>query len=102
MPDIIQNVTVTGSGNDVIVAGGDVHYEVVYELPQASAEDRRNLLGLLALVRQQWIASVLDQAVKETALLELGMHSEPRMAVERPWAREREAVGGHPEVLPPG
>jgi hypothetical protein len=102
MPGIIQNVTVQGSTNEVVVAGHDVHYEVVYQLPEASVEDRRNLRSLLALVRQQWVVSVLEQAVRETALLELGMHSEPRMVLERPWTREREAVGSHPEVLPPG
>lgn len=102
MTEVTQNVTVKGSGNQVIVAGGDVHYTVTCQLPEASAEDRRNLLGLLALVRQQWLAGVLDAAVKETALLELGLNPEPQMAVERPWTREREAVGGHSEVLPPG
>lgn len=98
----IQNVHVEGVGNQVIVAGGDVHYTVVYQLPRASVDEQRELLGLLGLVRRQWLVSVLDQAVKGAALLEPGMHSEPRMAVERPWTREQAAVGTAPEKLPPG
>ncbi|HET7463117.1 MAG TPA: NACHT domain-containing protein [Longimicrobium sp.] len=102
MPDITQNVTVSGSSNQVFVAGGDIRYEVFYELPPASAEDRRHLLELLERVRRQWIVSVLEAAVKDAALLEVGMQAEPRTEVERPWTREQQAVGGRPEVRPPG
>jgi eukaryotic-like serine/threonine-protein kinase len=75
--------TVIGDHN-IFTATGDVH--IVYQLPPAEAEDRRNLLILLNKVKKFWVEGVLEQSVYHEALIQLGKESRPEI-VEHPWER---------------
>ena len=76
-------ITQTIKGDRNIFAGtGNV--TVIYNLPQADAEDRRGLLILLDRVKQFWVEGVLEQSVQHEALINLGMEARVD-AVEHPW-----------------
>jgi eukaryotic-like serine/threonine-protein kinase len=95
----MQDVTVTGNDNFVIVAGGDVYLSAAPVAPP-TGDDRRNLVNLLGQVRRTWITNVLEKSVSHAALLDPRVRMEPG-AVEPPWRRYLEAVGKPPGILSP-
>jgi hypothetical protein len=90
-----QNVTGTGH---IFTGTGDLH--IIYKLPPAEAEDRRNLLVLLEKVRKFWIEGVLKHSIHGAALLDLGKEPAPG-AVEHPWENVLELPDQAAVTLPP-
>jgi predicted NACHT family NTPase len=92
-------ITQTAMGDRNIFTGtGDVN--VVYNLPQAEAEDRRGLLILLDRVNRFWVKSVLEQSVQHEALINLGKETQPG-AVEHPWEQVLELPNAASQQLAP-
>ena len=89
--------TVTGDRN-IFTGTGDVN--VVYNLPQAEAEDRRGLLILLDRVKQFWVEGVLEQSVQHEALINLGKETKAD-AVEHPWEQVVELPNAASQRLAP-
>jgi hypothetical protein len=91
---IIQ--TVTGDHN-IFTGTGDIR--IIYNLPPAEAEDRRQLLILLDRVKQFWIEGVLKNSVHGAALLDLGKKT-LKDAVEHPWEGILELPNQSSQILP--
>jgi DNA polymerase III delta prime subunit len=75
--------TVVGDRN-IITGKGNV---IIYQLPPAEAEDRRDLLVLLQKVRSFWVKPLLEDSVHHAALLSLSKKTMPEV-IEHPLAGE--------------
>ncbi len=93
-PQVTQ--TVVGDHN-IFTGIGDIN--IVYPLPPADHEDRRNLLILLDKVRQDWIKDVLEKSIHYEVLIQLGKESRPEM-VDTPWGRRVEFPDQDSRLLP--
>lgn len=85
---------------------GDKIITVTYEappprpLPQAEAQERRNLTILLNKVKTFWIESVLEKSIHQVALIDLGKETQAE-AVANAWEQVLELPDQSRQTLPP-